>query len=422
MNATVTISAAKAAGCNKGFLGRRERFESLLMDSFILPIAVPVACAAPDDEEAVYTRGLMCLVRNTREHDGPRNMSEEPISQRAWTYQESWLPPRVLIYGSGSLRWRCTTMEDVDGGVLEYNVDRNSPSQGHLFEDDFQVKTKSQQMDHTNLWRDIVDSYTRRGLSYSSDKLVALDGVAREYGRQSGDTYLAGLWQKDIANGLCWYQCTAYCKKNTISLSKSRDCPSWSWAKVDGGVSFAIAENSRVTVGKSEITFMSPTGSPRLKVKGSIIVRAPVVGFSSSDVHHDFAIWLEQESPPVISNLIFPNSGSSNPDFQPSRSTTNPETSPQIFWFLELTHGVTGGRQWSCPESHGLVLVAVDRKKKIYRRTGFHSVPLFWMPDLVNDGRRWIFLLTNEPDSEILPSPFGQMFTKSLTMTDVTMV
>jgi hypothetical protein len=75
-----------------------------------------------------------------------------------------------------------------------------------------------------------VSNYSRRSLTYQSDKLKAIAGLADIFARQTGYECIAGLWKEDLTYGLMW---------QTISRGASRDdtsIPSWSWISVDGPV------------------------------------------------------------------------------------------------------------------------------------------------------------------------------------------
>jgi len=87
--ATVTISAANSRSVNDGFLTPRAPSESI--DSpFVLP------------------NGEVSTV-SISEFDGYVE-SDEPLNRRAWTFQESILSPRRLIFGQKELLWNCQTL------------------------------------------------------------------------------------------------------------------------------------------------------------------------------------------------------------------------------------------------------------------------------------------------------------------------
>ena len=51
----------------------------------------------------------------------------------------------------------------------------------------------------------MVESYTTRQLSFQSDRLPAISGLAEAFEQATGITgYAAGLWQEDLLDGLLW--------------------------------------------------------------------------------------------------------------------------------------------------------------------------------------------------------------------------
>jgi len=81
-------------------------------------------------------------------------------------------------------------------------------------------------------WCRIVSAYTECSLSYGSDKLVAVAGLAEMMSQYTKCQYLTGLWRKDLEHWLLW-------KVTSPLPAASQDGtrgPSWSWPSVDGGV------------------------------------------------------------------------------------------------------------------------------------------------------------------------------------------
>jgi hypothetical protein len=79
------------------------------------------------------------------------------------------------------------------------------------------------------IWTKIVQNYSYRRLSYASDRLPALDGIASEFNRILGqDHYLFGLWRNDLVHGLLWRENRFL---STSDPTPDRlNLPSWSWA------------------------------------------------------------------------------------------------------------------------------------------------------------------------------------------------
>lgn len=83
-------------------------------------------------------------------------------------------------------------------------------------------------------WCRIIEEYTRRKITKDTDRFPALSGLAEQYRKATGKTYLAGLWLEDLPFMLLWRldpdsevwleSPTAYC------------APSWSWASLKGPV------------------------------------------------------------------------------------------------------------------------------------------------------------------------------------------
>lgn len=80
-------------------------------------------------------------------------------------------------------------------------------------------------------WCGIVRQYSAASLTKQSDRLIAISGLAKHFESALGDQYLAGLWKHDLLRGIGWRQTSGYRKAGYYA-------PSWSWASVDGAVSF----------------------------------------------------------------------------------------------------------------------------------------------------------------------------------------
>lgn len=69
---------------------------------------------------------------------------------------------------------------------------------------DFKPPASPVGMSHFDLWVKIIENYSCRSLTQATDTLPALSGLANEFCRATGDTYVAGLWKGDLLRGLCW--------------------------------------------------------------------------------------------------------------------------------------------------------------------------------------------------------------------------
>ncbi|MCJ1433336.1 hypothetical protein MMC27_002696 [Xylographa pallens] len=100
----------------------------------------------------------------------------------------------------------------------------------HFFDDEYSGPygfTKSAE-EASHIWREIVQEYTAKALTYDRDRLPASSGVARQLGPALG-SYHAGHWERDW-NSLLWYPAKGTGRRNR----GDSQAPSWSWASVEG--------------------------------------------------------------------------------------------------------------------------------------------------------------------------------------------
>lgn len=224
--ATVTIAASRASGIGEGFLAERP---ALGQNSPQLVFELPHRFQGGEI-------GSVVLVPKVRE-------STEPLDRRAWALQERLLSPRILEYGSLQTRWICQHVErdkDLTDGVV-YNEERSDA----LFVEAFQTFladltgdepsdiTMRKSKDPLSQWHQIVRIYTHRALSLPTDRLPAISGIAERYGRILGDDYVGGLWRSRLPEELLWTS-----DHPLGSSPRKYQGPSWSWAAINGPVSF----------------------------------------------------------------------------------------------------------------------------------------------------------------------------------------
>ncbi|KAK5266146.1 hypothetical protein LTR99_008145 [Exophiala xenobiotica] len=119
-----------------------------------------------------------------------------PLASRAWTLQERALSRRTIHFAIDQMY--CATFKEI-----------------------------------LRRWWNTVGDYTQRDLFAASDKLPALAGLASQFHRLTGATYVAGLWLEDFPMALLWNTVVGRFSKTGHSVEQWR-APSWSWASIDG--------------------------------------------------------------------------------------------------------------------------------------------------------------------------------------------
>ncbi|GAB1317117.1 hypothetical protein MFIFM68171_07327 [Madurella fahalii] len=204
-----------------------------------------------------------CKVSVRRSFDRPHHSvyglswysrQQDPLLNRAWVFQERILSRRTIHFGTSEIMWECrscyhcecgmiapttaltsatptaTPMEDitVEDLALSDNYLANQPSLGDISVPRKAVLSKIcsagvSTIDVFNFWMQTVSEYSLLDLTWESDRLVALGGIARKVQQAMGFTYLAGIWLEDLPRSLLW---------SGAGINRSQRpslTPSWSW-------------------------------------------------------------------------------------------------------------------------------------------------------------------------------------------------
>jgi len=164
---------------------------------------------------------------------GGVDSSHFPLLNRGWVYQERLLSPRMLHFGPQELLWECMEENSCECGRFamterlhsKLNYSRTQHTDPH-------TRPDRGTFDVGNIWRRKVHEYSHLSLTFPSDKLPAISGLAQqEQLRRPQVSYLAGLWQDTLICDLIWFS-------TFTSKPAKKRAPSWSWAALDGRIFF----------------------------------------------------------------------------------------------------------------------------------------------------------------------------------------
>jgi hypothetical protein len=180
-------------------------------------------------------------------------LQQMPLSKRAWAIQEKFLAPRTLFLCGRQMFWECyelTACEEYPGG-MPYLYDRDSirdsasawgNSRMQAFGNSidshipFERRDVSYKKAMWSLWADTVSVYSLCELTYASDKLIALSGVAKIMAQVLEDEYCAGLWRSRLVTELYWSRVLGTEQPLPPPDLNTYRAPSWSWATYDGPI------------------------------------------------------------------------------------------------------------------------------------------------------------------------------------------
>ncbi|KAI5860765.1 heterokaryon incompatibility protein-domain-containing protein [Durotheca rogersii] len=158
-----------------------------------------------------------------------------PLNGRGWVVQERYLARRQLSFAKSQVYWECleaSASEDFPTGIPKHMQEANQekmtwakPSLNSIGK----IELRS-------IWSRLIEFYSGCALKHSTDKTVALAGLASAMKTVTQDCYLAGLWEKDIESQLLWEAN----RQSQRYHSNVRDyiAPSWSWMSVNGSVEY----------------------------------------------------------------------------------------------------------------------------------------------------------------------------------------
>ena len=143
-----------------------------------------------------------------------RGVSGAPLNRRGWVVQERLLSRSNLHFGANQLFWECSELQACetfpkDFGSLAFASGFRTDEKIKLAEAFKGLKTRTSwdkisSQDAIDEWNEVVTIYSRGALTYRTDKLVALSGLASAFQARVGAPYIAGLWGVKIPWQLMW--------------------------------------------------------------------------------------------------------------------------------------------------------------------------------------------------------------------------
>jgi hypothetical protein len=177
--ALVTICTLSSTSCREGFLRRDRRHISIPFTSQLCPSIV----------------GQYSLVASGTCHSwdlfGWPALDEEHSvwASRGWTLQESIMSSRKLLFGEFMINFECDTIVTSETrycqeGMPTHTLRVTRPT------------TNKYPLSHVMWDNEVLKDYGKRNYTKIRDKLPGISGMAKSASDRSGDTYLAGLWER----------------------------------------------------------------------------------------------------------------------------------------------------------------------------------------------------------------------------------
>ena len=210
-------------------------------------------------------KGLYYLTRKDAFDD---DVSHAHLNKRGWVIQERVLSRRIFHFSKYQIYWECSdavASESFPSGLgetqpLGYKAEHcfhlTLPEAQKLLEErrpaSFEQRIHyTRSLRHASgtatptgsshklysTWRRLVEHFTMCKLTVSTDKLIAIEGIASTLVPWLDDVYMAGCWKGSILYDLLWQ--VDYSTKS-IRLPLENRAPSWSWASIDAAIDFQL--------------------------------------------------------------------------------------------------------------------------------------------------------------------------------------
>lgn len=124
------------------------------------------------------------------------------LESRGWSLQEKEMSPRKLLFGKAMLHWQCSHTQSENGlargleggNMLEFLRDAGDRAE-------YCSWPRRAKQRH---WLDILPQHCHRELTYPTDRLPSLSGMAKILSDRTKDRYLAGIWEVYLPESLLW--------------------------------------------------------------------------------------------------------------------------------------------------------------------------------------------------------------------------
>ena len=167
------------------------------------------------------------VARQIPEYAGKSIIADSPLSTRGWTWQENALSTRMVHFTKTEIIWECRSQQSFEnGGTLRAAIGlayRFATARGNI----------------EYYWKVLVSDYSKRDLSYESDRLPAISGVAAQLKSLILNAqYMAGIWRQWIFSDLLWTTSWGEETRYPPATKDLEEMPSWSWASITGQIFF----------------------------------------------------------------------------------------------------------------------------------------------------------------------------------------
>jgi len=190
-------------------------------------------------QQLVQIQGLnLCQQLRNFEH----SVNPSAWNTRGWTYQERVLSPRKIIFTAEQLFFECEHGECSEDIFVDFHAQEQPPPAERILEDTLYHIPTYQNL-NWEVYTSLVETYTHRCLSYSSDILNAFKGISNVIQNSLFDNspMIHGIPLCALDIGVLWQPGDSCNRRLPLS-----EFPSWAWAGWIGQITYPALWNMGV--------------------------------------------------------------------------------------------------------------------------------------------------------------------------------
>ncbi|KEY73955.1 hypothetical protein S7711_09451 [Stachybotrys chartarum IBT 7711] len=154
-----------------------------------------------------------------------------PLAQRAWTFQASLLARRIVYFTGAELLRECRhgswcecAQRDQNPDVYDWSNKIIATSFLRPEDTRYAPRGTSNYPD----WNRILRGFTVRSITYETDRLPALSGLAKYFQSLGAGQYLAGFWRRNLLDSLLW-RTDRFIEGTNFERATPYRAPTWSF-------------------------------------------------------------------------------------------------------------------------------------------------------------------------------------------------
>jgi hypothetical protein len=171
------------------------------------------------------------------------------LLSRSWVYQEITLSPRTVHFHRDEFVWECRSNVSCECGYFDWLAPVTQKNGDSWRKEGWKTPystlismSNSNTLDQRAIlkqWHSMIIAYSGLHLTFETDRLPALAGMASKVAELLQARYFAGIWECCIWEGLLWERSRSQVCRRLAGPAIS--VPSWSWASITSAQEWNVA-------------------------------------------------------------------------------------------------------------------------------------------------------------------------------------